>query len=75
MNLYHALLLQLNQENTPTTKHRLMTMAHGRYRSIVEHCVDRALIEICGKNTLGEDLYFISDKGKEFLNNPKEDLL
>lgn len=75
MNLYHTMLFQLSQENTPTTKHRLMTMAHGLYRPIVEDCIDRGLIETCGKNSINEDLYFISDKGKRFLDNPTEELL
>ena len=75
MNLYHALLFQLSQENTPTTKHRLMTMSRGRYSPIVEDCIDRELIGRCGKNSVSEDLYFITDKGKQFLDNPKEELL
>lgn len=75
MNLYHALLFQLNQENTPSTKHRLLTTSHGKYKEIVQDCINKKIIEICGKNTLGEDLYFISDKGRNFLDNPKEELL
>ena len=74
MNLYHALLFQLNQENTPSTKHRLMTTARGLYKDIVEDCITKELIEICGKNSIGEDLYFITDKGRKFLDNPKEEL-
>lgn len=74
MNLYHALLFRLNQENTPSTKHRLMTMAHGQYKEIVEDCIVKQLIEICGKNSIGEDLYFITDKGRKYLDNPKEEL-
>lgn len=75
MNLYHALLFQLNQENTPSTKRRLMTMAHGLYKDIVEDCIIKKLIEICGKNSIGEDLYFITDKGRKYLDNPKEKLI
>lgn len=75
MSLYYALLFQLNQENTPTTKHRLMSTASGRYKTIVENCIDRGLIEKRGKNSLNEDLYFVSAKGKKFLDNPKEELL
>lgn len=74
MNLYHALLFQLNQENTSSTKHRLMTMAHGQYKEIVEDCIVKGLIEICGKNSIGEDLYFITDKGRKYLDNTKEEL-
>lgn len=74
MNLYHALLFQINQENTPSTKHRLMTTAHGLYKDIVEDCIVKELIEICGKNSIGEDLYFITDKGRKYLDNPKEEL-
>ncbi len=73
MDLYYALLFQLNQENGPTTKHRLMTMAHGQYKAIVEDCINRGLIQVCGKNTLGEDLYFVTNKAKKFLDNPKEE--
>lgn len=75
MNLYFSLLFQLNQENTPSTKHRLMTMAHGRYRPIVEDCINQRLIERCGNNSIKEDLYFLTDKGRKFLDNPKEELL
>lgn len=74
MNLYHALLFQLNQENTPSMKHRLMTTARGLYKDIVEDCITKELIEICGKNSIGEDLYFITDKGRKYLDNPKEEL-
>ena len=75
MNLYFSLLFQLNQENTPSTKHILLTMAHGWYGPIVEDCINQRLIERCGKNSIKEDLYFISEKGKKFLDNPKEELL
>lgn len=75
MALYHSLLLEVEGRTEGSTLLHLMRIGHGKYAEIIQECIRKGLIETLRKNTIGEDLYFISDKGREFLNNPKEELL
>lgn len=72
MNLQHAFLLEISGRPEGSTLSHLKRIGYGRYVEIIPKCIREGLIEIRRKNTLGEDLYFISSKGKEFLVNPKE---
>lgn len=75
MTLYHSLLLEVEGRSEGSTLSHLMRIGHGKYKDIVQDSVDKGLLCNGCKNSIGEDLYFISDKGKEFLDNPKEELL
>ena len=75
MVLYHALLLEVEGRPEGSTLSHLMRIGHGKYKNIVQDCILRGLIEVRSKNSINEDLYFISGKGKKFLDNPKEELL
>ena len=75
MALYHAFLLEVEGRPNGSALSYLKRIGRGKYKYIVDNCVHRGLIIVSGKNTLGEDLYFISDKGRKFLANPKEELL
>ena len=75
MVLYHALLLEVEGRTEGSTLSHLMRIGHGKYKNIVQDCILKGLIEIRGKNAINEDLYFISEKGKKFLDDPKEKLI
>ena len=75
MNLYHAFLLEVAGRPEGSTFSHLMRIGHGKYKNIVQDCINKGLIEAGSKNSLNEDLYFISEKGKRFLDNPKGELL
>lgn len=75
MALYHSLLLEVSGRPEGSSLSHLRRIGHGKYADIVQSCVLEGLIETRCKNTIGEDLYFISDKGRKFLDNPKEELL
>ena len=75
MHLYSAFLLEVESRTNGSTISHLKGIGRGKYAEIVDDCVRKKLIIPLSKNTLGEDLYFISDKGRKFLDNPKEDLL
>lgn len=75
MELYHSLLLEIEGRSEGSTLSHLMRISHGKYKNIVQDCILKGLIEVRCKNSINEDLYFVSEKGKKFLYNPKEELL
>lgn len=75
MNLYHSLLLEVSGRPDGSTLSHLMRIGHGKYKNIVHDCILKGLLEVGSKNSIGEDLYLITDKGKKFLDKPKEELL
>lgn len=75
MELYHSFLLEVEARTEGSSLFHLMQIGHKKYEGIVNDCIQKGLIEHRGKNFYGEDLYFISSKGKKFLDNPGEELL
>lgn len=74
MVLYHSLLLEVEGRLEGSTLSHLMRIGHGKYENIVQDCILKGLIEVRCQNSIGEDLYFITDKGRKYLDNPKEEL-
>ena len=74
MNLYHAFLLEISGRPEGSTLSHLKRIGHGKYSSIIQECIRKRLIETRCKNTIDEDLYFISEEGEKYLANPKEEL-
>ena len=72
IELYHELLLVLDACPEGTTLGRMKRMGRGKFACIVDDCIQKDLIIALCKNTLDEDLYFISEEGKKLLDNPKE---
>ena len=75
MALYHALLSEVEGRPEGSALSHLMRIGRGKYKNIVQDCIRKDLIEARGKNSIDEDLYFISEKGEKFLDNPKEEFL
>lgn len=59
----------------PCTRFYLEHFERGKYKDLVNECILKGYIVALGKNENGEDLYFITDKGKRYIDNPKEELL
>ena len=63
-------LLQLLEAQQPCNRRHLERTAGGRYKGLIDECVAQGLIEMRGTNSVGEDLYYITEYGTKILNNP-----
>ena len=61
-------LLQLLEAQQPCNRRQLERTSGGRHNGIIDECIEQGLIEARGTNTVGEDLYFITECGTEVLN-------
>ena len=65
--VWHSLLLWLESFG-PCVRRNIERYQGGKYKNLVEKGIALNLIEIVDKNIEGEDLYYISDLGKSFLD-------
>lgn len=74
MNM-HTFLLEVSARKDGSTLFHLKHIARGQYGNIINECIKKNFIESRCKNNSGDDLYFITEKGKSFLCNSREVLL
>ena len=70
MNQYYP-LLYLVFTNQPCTKFHLEHLGRGKYKDLISECIELKYIEICRKNGNGDDLYCLTEEGKQIVDNPK----
>lgn len=71
MNRYYTLLYHVFTHQ-PSTRFHLEHLEKGKFSEQIDQCITLGYIQINGKNTNGDDLYYITDKGMIIVDNPKE---
>lgn len=70
MNPYYPFLSQVfNCQHC--TRFYLEHIGRGRYKTAFEECLNLGYITSCGKNQNGDDLYCLTQKGQEIVDNPR----
>lgn len=74
MNPYAAFLyIVLTHE--PCTRFHLERLQSGKFKDLIDDCIQLGYIYSPKTNKSGDNLYYISDSGRKIVDNPKEELL
>ena len=73
MNPYFSFLYYVFNRQ-PCTQFYLEHMERGRFKEQVDYCITHKYIDSCGKNENGDELYCLTEKGQQIVDNPKEEL-
>ncbi len=71
MNQYYE-LLNLVFTHQPCTKFHLEHLKNGIFKRQIDECIANNYICANGKNENGDDLYYITIKGKRIVDNPSD---